>query len=419
MLVHWIWLATRPDISDREKCAVLSCFSDAEDVFYAQKEDFSQVEDITEKTVNALMDKDLSKANAILRDCTDKHIHICTYQDAAYPGRLKNIIDPPLVLYYKGRLPDFDANPVIGIVGTRKCTAYGIHTARRMGAQIARCGGIIVSGIARGIDASGMSGALSAGGFVVGVLGCGADVVYPYDNKALFADTEANGCLLSEFPPRTPPYGWNFPKRNRIISGLSNGVLIVEAPKISGALITAEQAAEQGKDVFVVPGNVDMPSCEGGNALLREGATPVTNGWDVISEYQHLYPEAVRPEGRENVRDFIVADGIAVSYAEEKPMQKVAQKPITPDKNRDSDRKKEKKPIDNRGNQPYSDIRDIPENLTEQEKSIVLLLQDKECLVDDIIAKSNLGAAAVLASLTVLEIKGVVKRIPGKRVALK
>ena len=419
MLVHWIWLATRPDLSDREKCRVLSCFSDAEDVFYAQKEDFSRVEDITEKTVNALMDKDLSQATAILRDCTDKHIHICTYHDAAYPGKLKNITDPPLVLYYKGRLPDFDANPVIGIVGTRKCTAYGIHTARRMGTQIARCGGMIVSGIARGIDASAMSGALSAGGFAVGVLGCGADVVYPYDNKALFADTEANGCLLTEFPPRTPPYGWNFPKRNRIISGLSNGVLIVEAPKISGALITAEQAAEQGRDVFVVPGNVDMPSCEGSNALLREGATPVTNGWDVLCEYQHLYPEVVRPDNGGSVRDLQTDDVMAAAITEEKPVQKVAQKPLSPGKTSDSDGKKEKKPIDNRSNQPYSDIRDIPGNLTEQEMCIVRLIQDGESLVDDIIAKSNLGAAAVLATLTILEIKGVVKRVPGKRVTLR
>ncbi len=419
MLVHWIWLATRQDIPDRDKVRILSCFQDAEDVFYATQEDFSRVEDITEKTGKALMDKDLSNATAILQDCTNKHIHICTYHDAAYPGKLKNIIDPPLVLYYKGRLPDFDGKAVIGMVGTRKCTAYGIHTARRMGTQIARCGGVIVSGIAKGIDASAMSGALSAGGFVVGVLGCGADIVYPYENKALFADTEANGCLLSEFPPRTPPYGWNFPKRNRIISGLSNGVLIVEAPKSSGALITAEQAAEQGRDVFVVPGNVDMPSCEGSNALLRQGAIPVTNGWDVLTEYRYLYPETVHPDLSAVVCEGYTDDVMAAAVAEEKPMQKVAQKPFIPGKTPNPDRKKEKKPIDNRGKQPYSDIRDIPENLTEQEKSIALLLQDGECLVDDIIAKSNLGASAVLATLTILEIKGVVRRVPGKRVVLR
>lgn len=419
MLVHWIWLATRSGVTDREKCRVLSCFQDAEDVFYARTEDFAVVEEISEKTVKAMMDKNLSKAHAILRDCTDKNIHICTFHDAAYPGKLKNIIDPPLVLYYKGTLPDFDGNPVIGIVGTRKCTPYGIHVARRMGTQIARCGGMVVSGIARGIDAAAMSGALSAGGFVVGVLGSGADIIYPADNKALFADTQARGCLLTEFPPRTPPYGWNFPKRNRIISGLSNGVLVVEAPKSSGALITVEQAAQQGRDVFVVPGNVDMPSCEGSNALLREGATPVTKGWDVIGEYQHLYPHAVRPHAV-GIGPAGFADAVmAAAVAEEKPMLKVAQKQTSPSKATKSDRKKEKKPIDNGKKPPYSDIRNIPEGLSQEEQAIVLLLQKGECLVDDVIAQSGLGAAKVLSALTVLEIKGVVKRVPGKRVALK
>ena len=417
MLLHWIWLAARPGINDRMKAAVLHHFRDPEDAYFADPEAYAMVEGMTDDVAAALKDKDLSEAKKILETCQRKEIGILTYQDAMYPNRLKNIIDPPLVLYYKGRLPDFDANPVIGIVGTRKCTAYGIQVARRMGTQIARCGGMIVSGIAKGIDASAMSGALSAGGFVVGVLGCGADIVYPHDNKALFADTEVNGCLLTEFPPRTPPFGWNFPKRNRMISGLANGVLIVEAPQISGALITAEQAAEQGRDVFVVPGNVDMPSCEGSNALLRQGATPVTNGWDVLCEYQHLYPDVVRPDAAANVRQLHADDVMAA--AEEKTMHKVAQKPYSPGKTPNSDSKKEKKPIDNGEKLPYSDIRDIPENLTEQEMCIVRLLRDGESLVDDVIANSNLGAAAVLATLTILEIKGIVKRVPGKRVVLR
>ncbi len=419
MLLHWIWLATRPDISDREKVQILSHFRDAEDVFFADSSAYRQIEGLSIRASEVLQDKNLSEAGRILKDCTEKNIHICTYCDAAYPGRLKNIADPPLVLYYKGRLPDFDGRPVIGVVGTRQCTAYGIHVARKMGGQIARCGGIVVSGAAKGIDAAAMSGALSADGFAVGVLGNGADIVYPRENRGLFEDTQRYGCLLSEFPPQTPPYRWNFPKRNRIISGLSNGVLIVEAPKGSGALITAREAADQGRDVFVVPGNIDMPTCEGSNALLREGAISVSRGWDAVSEYSHLYPDAIRPDYAVIPKPGFTDDVMASAKGENTPPAKVAQKGAVPAKSSHSDRKKEKKPIDNGEKPPYSDIHDALAGLNPQQQTIAKLLLEGEQLVDDVIARSGLAAPAVLAALTVMEIKGIVRRLPGKRVALK
>lgn len=415
MLIHWIWLATRPDMLDREKLQVLSHFRDAEDVFFADGESYRTVEDLSQKAYAALCDKNLATARAILQNCEDLNIRILCFHDAAYPARLKNIADPPLVLYYKGRLPDMDSAPVIAAVGTRKCTPYGIHVARKMGAQMVRCGAILVSGIAEGIDAAAMSGALSAGGMVVGVLGNGADVVYPAVNRSLFADTERYGCLISEFPPRTPPYKWNFPKRNRIISGLANGVVVIEAPKGSGSLITARQAADQGRDVFVVPGNVDMPTCVGSNALMREGATPVSRGWDVVGEYRHLYPEKVRPD----FANITPAGFDGEVMAEEREHLKVAQTTRVPEKTHPSDRKKGKKPIDNGAKQPYSDIRDALEGLNDTEKTIAKLLLKEDRLVDDVIAESGLSAATVLASLTLMEIKGIVKRMPGKRVALK
>lgn len=415
MLIHWIWLATRPDMQDWEKLQVLSHFRDAEDVFFADGESYRIVEELSQKAYAALCDKSLATAKAILQDCEDMNIRILCYGDAAYPARLKNIADPPLVLYYKGRLPDMDSAPVISAVGTRKCTPYGIHVARKLGGQMVRCGAILVSGIAEGIDAAAMSGALSAGGTVVAVLGNGADVVYPAVNRSLYADTERYGCLITEFPPRTPPYKWNFPKRNRIISGLSNGVVVIEAPNGSGSLITARRAAEQGRDVFVVPGNVDMPTCMGSNALMREGAIPVSRGWDVVGEYKHLYPEKVRPDFAN-----ITPAGFDLEVMADEPEQlKVAQTPRVPAKTRSSDRKKEKKPIDNGAEQPYSDIRDPLKGLNDTEKAIVNLLLQGERLVDDVIAESGLSTAAVLASLTVMEIKGIVKRMPGKRVALK
>ena len=415
MLIHWIWLATRPEMQDREKVQALAHFRDAEDIFYADAESYRMIEGLTEKAYTALCDKDLRTANAILADCEDLGIRIMCYRDAGYPARLKNIADPPVVLYYKGRFPDMDSAPVIAAVGTRKCTPYGIHVARKMGGQMARCGTILVSGIAEGIDAAAMSGALSAGGTVVGVLGNGADVVYPAVNRSLFVDTERYGCLISEFPPRTPPYKWNFPKRNRVMSGLANGVVVIEAPKGSGALITARDAADQGRDVFVVPGNVDMPTCVGSNALLRDGAIPVSCGWDVVSEYRNLYPDRVRPDSGK-----ITPAGFAGEVmVEENPPLKVAQTARTPEKMGRSDGKKEKKPIDNGGKPPYSDIRDALEGLNDTERAIAELLLQGDRLVDDVIAESGLSTPAVLSALTVMEIRGVVKRMPGKRVALK
>lgn len=415
MLIHWIWLATRPEMQDREKVQALAHFRDAEDIFYADAESYRMIEGLTEKAYTALCDKDLRTANAILADCENLGIRIMCYQDAGYPARLKNIADPPVVLYYKGRFPDMDSAPVIAAVGTRKCTPYGIHVARKMGGQMARCGAILVSGIAEGIDAAAMSGALSVGGTVVGVLGNGADVVYPAVNRSLFADTERYGCLISEFPPRTPPYKWNFPKRNRVMSGLANGVVVIEAPKGSGALITARDAADQGRDVFVVPGNVDMPTCVGSNALLRDGAIPVGCGWDVVSEYRSLYPDRVRPDSGK-----ITPAGFAGEVmVEENPPLKVAQTARTPEKMGCSDGKKEKKPIDNGGKPPYSDIRDALEGLNDTERAIAQLLLQGDRLVDDVIAESGLSTPVVLSALTVMEIRGVVKRMPGKRVALK
>ena len=409
MLIHWIWLATRPDISDRQKLAVLDAFGDPEEIFYGDKARISNVAGMTQAAMEALMDKNLTQAQEILDDCVEKNIHICTFHDAAYPVRLKNIADPPVVLYYKGNLTGLDNSPVIGVVGTRKASVYGLTTAKKMGYQIAKCSGILVSGLAEGNDGSAMAGALTAGGKVIGVLGCGVDVVYPAMHRSLYRDTEKNGCLISEFPPKTPPYKWNFPKRNRIISGLSNGVLVVEAPHGSGSLITAKQAADQGRDVFVVPGNIDVPTFHGSNALLRDGAIAVSSGWDVVSEYAALYPDKIREEGQEN---------LFLSTAE-KPLPKVAQKPETPVRKSLFDRKKEKKPVDNPEKKTYSVQQDILASLSQEERDLLKPLQQGEVLVDDLIAASGMSTGDVLGMLTMLQIRGVVELLPGKRVALK
>ena len=403
MLLHWLWLATR-NMTDNCKARLLEHFHDPEQIYFAEEDSFGELEFLTEKGAESLKDKSLEESRQILSDCTDLEIQILTLADSKYPNKLKNISDPPVVLYYRGKLPDFDGNAVIGVVGTRSASAYGLKCAKQMGYQIARCGGILVSGMAKGIDRAAMEGALMAGGPVVGILGCGVDVIYPAANKGLFHDTVRFGCLLSEFPPKTPPYHYNFPRRNRNISGLSDGVLVVEAPARSGALITARQAMDQGRDVFVVPGNIDVASAQGSNALLRDGAMPAGCGWDVVGEYEGRYPGKVKDAGQGKV-NFSSEAGELAQVAQKN--QKTGAKPV---------KKKQlpKKVIDNPENEPYIDLTKILPSLSETERVIVSQLAGGGKLADDIIADSGISTPVVLSCLTILEVRGIVRRLPGR-----
>lgn len=403
MLIHWIWYSMRSGLNDREKLALLERFHDPEEIFDASAADYFRA-GVDKEAAASLQDKSLQEAERVLAECDENAIGVLTFEDAQYPSRLKYIADPPMVLYYKGTLPDFDSTAIIGVVGTRKASLYGLKAAQRMGFQISRCGGIVVSGMAAGVDGVATKGALTAGGRAVGILGCGVDMVYPLSNKQLFGEMERFGCLISEFLPGTPPYRWNFPRRNRLISGLSNGVLVVEAPEKSGALITARQALEQGRDVFVVPGNIDVASCAGSNALLREGAVAVSHGWDVLSEYTHLY-----------------SDKLALREEKDLPLQvenevpKVAQRPVLPTRKPE----KKKKPIDNGEKVAYSDKNDKLSGLSPEEQKLISGLRDGARLVDDVIAEAGIPAGLAKAKLTMLEIRGIVTTLPGGRIALK
>ncbi len=205
-------------------------------------------------------------------------------EDSDYPDRLKNIYDPPLCLYIKGRLPD-ETKPVIAVVGTRKCTEYGLRTARYFGKAFTESGFRVISGMALGIDSCVQREVLANGGETFAVLGSGADVPYPYRNKDLYARLINRGGIISEIPPAGQPEAVNFPRRNRIISALSDGVLVIEAYYRSGSLITANYGLEQGKEVFAVPGRIDDPSSAGCLDIIRSGATPVTGINDILCAF--------------------------------------------------------------------------------------------------------------------------------------
>lgn len=399
MLIYWIWFAELPRISLRQKHQLLQHFSDPEEIYHSEERVFAE---FSQKIRDALDNKSLTRAEAILRDCADKGISVMTLGDSVYPVRLKNIFDPPLVLYYKGNLPDWEEQPVIGVVGTRKATSYGMQVGMELGYQIAAGGGLLVSGGAEGVDTMALQGAVRVGKPAVAVLGGGVDVVYPASNRQLFEKISQNGCLISEYPPKTKALGWHFPIRNRIISGLSNGVLIVEAPKPSGALITAERAAEQGRDVFVVPGNIGVETCRGSNELLQQGAIPVLCGWDILKEYDALYPGKLQQKPAQN-------------RAFEAAALRVAEEPVYPRQLENKKKPLQKKDIDNRENSTYS----VCQDLTPEEQTVVKLLTRQPQLVDDVLSQSGMSAGTTLSILTKLTLKGVAKNHPGRRISLK
>ncbi len=406
MLLHWIWFAELKDISLLHKHRLLERFGDPEELHRMSEEALINA-GLPEKERNALLDKDLWKAEQIVERCTKREISVLPVLDSAYPKRLRNSPDAPILLYYRGVLPDWEARPFIGVVGTREASAYGLQVAHQLGSQIASCGGFVVSGGAAGADTSAMQGAMSAGCPVVGVLGCGVDVVYPYSNRKLFEAVVKEGCLISEYPPGSEAKPWHFPARNRIISGVSNGVLVVEAPKKSGALITARYALEQGRDVFVVPGNINSSTCEGSNALLQEGATPVLSGWDVVSGYEFLYPGKLQKN-------------LTVSlYTEEETPAKVAQNPARLENSSNKTAESGKIPIDNGGKSPYIELVKNRPALNEEEQAVLAYLSQEPQQAAQLMAALDMPSGKVLSILTMLTVKGYAQKHPGGSFSIK
>lgn len=409
-LRDWIWLSSRKGLTLRGQRLVLSYFGSPEEAFLADRATIQEIPGLSDREREALMQKDTAGAEAILSDCSDKGIRIVTCQGEAYPQRLLAIDTPPVVLYYKGQLLSFDQLPVITVVGSRSASAYGLSVARYMGRQLAACGGVVLSGAARGIDSQALEGALEEGGTVAAVVGNGLDIVYPKSSESVYQAVCQYGCLISEYPPGTPPAARNFPQRNRIMSGLALGVLVVEAPKQSGSLITAGLALEQGRDVFAVPGNIGLKSCEGSNELLRDGAMLVTNGWDVLQDY------AVRFPGQLAKKSKAVAKPAQQTklHSESQRDDNVEKKPEESLTDKAESHANTENRIDKDVNRNYSDQQEKAAALSASEKTIVSALAQGRVHVDELTEKTGLPVARVLAALTLLEVKGFVIQEPGK-----
>ncbi len=397
MLKYWMWLSCLTSLRPKAKNLALEHFDSIDELFFADEGNLKQIEGLTPRDVELLSNKNMAYAMKSLEICAENNVEIMAITDSRYPSRLRNMYDPPVVLFIMGNLPDMDDEAAIGVVGTRKATPYGIKMATNLGYEITRGGGLIVSGLAEGIDSAAAVGALRASGRCVGVLGTGINEVYPRFNGRLFEDVKKLGAIISEYPPNSPYSPSNFPMRNRIISGLSVGVLVIEAPMKSGALITAERATEQGRDVFVLPGNVDAPSCAGSNSLLRDFAKPVMSGEDVLCEYEGLFPH--------RIKSFRQKTMVEVSqYREEIDEVKNKKSSVKTTSNQENS----KKEIDNGKDVEYIDIKKLLEDLNERQLEIVTILSNGEKYADEIIEITGISASDVMSELTMLEILGII-----------
>jgi DNA processing protein len=323
----------------------------------ARGADLRSVEGIGSEMVEKLVSwRETTDADKERKWAAELGLQIITQADAVYPGSLREIYDPPLALYVKGKIPETWPRGV-AVVGSRETSHYGLETAKKLGYQLAYAGVPVISGLARGIDTAAHLGALAAKGTTWAVLGCGLDKMYPPENDALAAKiVESGGCLVSELALGTAPDKRTFPMRNRIVSGLSFGTLVVEAGRQSGALITARQALDQGRQVFAVPGRIDNPLAQGCHQLIKDGAKLVEGVEDILAELEFLIP-----------RDS-----------------------LTPAP------------------------RPLPSNLSGDEEKVYAAIELDETPIDSITQATGLPSGTVSSTLLRLEMRKLVRQLPGK-----
>lgn len=392
-LKYFLWLTNCKGLQPGDPGRLLAHFGTPEAVYFAEREEYDLL-GLPQGKKRALEDKSLAGVERILADCDRLGIHIMTIQDADYPERLAQICDPPCVLYWRGKPLGVDERLSVGVVGTRKCTPYGEALAGKLGLELAREGVGVVSGIAEGIDAAGLKGALQGGGTVVSVLGGGLDVIYPKKHRWLYEDVAVAGTLISEYPPGVETARQHFPVRNRIISGLSMGVVVVEAGEPSGALITAHTALEQNREVFAFPGPVGAPASLGCNRLIQQGeAKLVLSAKDVLEEFAPLFSG----RNQEPLEEETVLERLEAAPPSEIPKEKT------------------QKRVDTAPSRVYISLSDDPEAFTDDERDILLAIQRRSLTPDDISEQTQIPARRVLSALTMLQLRGLVEEKPGKR----
>lgn len=388
-LIYSIWLSAKTGIKPINKLRLYEKYQSFKAIYECTEIEYKSIPGIRPSEISALVNKDLDKARKISDYCLKNGLLVLGFDSPAYPQRLKNIYDPPLVLFVKGSLPDIDSLPVISVIGTRNADEYGLKISSDIAYEISLCGGIVVSGLTTGADASAAEGALASGMPVIGVLGTSHDKC----SSALAKKVASAGALISEYPPGTEANKSFFRARNRIAAGLSLGVVVTQAPEKSGTKLFASEAAEQGKDVFVVPGNVDSENSTGIYQLMRDGAMPVISGKDVVREYLSAYPDLINPFAADNAEKPDVIKNAKASVAS-RSLQNAGKNKVPGRIVRAQAAAAEDKLI----------------GLTDKQRSAVGCLSDSPKFVEEIMYITEIPVNELLSMLTLLEIKGIVKR---------
>ncbi|MBR2019569.1 MAG: DNA-processing protein DprA [Clostridia bacterium] len=436
--LFWIWLSEALGAANRDFKTLIDLYEGPYELFHVEEEELDRVQNISERTRSALANKSLQRATEVMDCCERFGIGILSYSDPQYPPALRSIKTPPVLLYYRGTVPDFGSSLSIAMVGTRRMSAYGLQSAYKISYELAAAGAVVVSGMAAGIDGVCAAASLAAEGGTVAVLGCGLDVVYPKHHKKLMEEISKRGLILSEYPPGTRPNSYHFPIRNRLISGLSQGTVVVEAGLGSGSLITAREAILQGRDVFALPANVGSEGAEGTNGLLRDGARLVLGAQDILKPYQYVFAKVLKPERlaqaqTRSAADFHYLERMGVieltSKSKEPPSPVRAAEPENLPKKRVASRKKT---LDNRAEEEAA-VKPSPQeavakaqcpmhaptpdetlsSLSAVQLEVLRAIPDDRAISADALCGLGHPHGDVIAALTMLEILGLVQKLPG------
>ncbi len=399
---YWIWLQKVLGYGSPAVSRVIASYGTAKQFYLADDSEKIAKCGLNKTQISKLHTVSRKEVFKVLQDCAKCGINIITPEDEAYPERLLNIVDPPAVLYVKGTRFDFNGIPAVAIVGSRKISDYGAKCAYVIADTLASCGFCVVSGGALGGDSCAHMGAINANGYTIGVLGGGIESDYLKANKDLRDEIARNGCLVSECPPFEGVCRGTFPRRNRIMSGLSNGVVVIEGDLKSGTMNTAKHALEQGRDVFAMPGCPSLKRYEGTNQLINDGAKMLLSTNVVINEYLHLYPDKIHePEKKTTVVDMVnnLKDVSLLQIRSEESETDIEEPEI--------EKRQTAKPDKGMLSDGAVRVLEVFENMSDTFTS------------DDAVDKLSLSSGEVIGCVTELEICGFIEAVPGGRYRLK
>ena len=422
-IVYWIWLSLSVTPGSETFRKLIEKFLTPKAIYEADCNDIAKCIGSSSRDFESLCNKDIERAERIFEFCDKKNVGILTYSDERFPISLYEIKNPPVLLYYRGVLPDFNKICMISMVGTRRLTDYGRRNAFAIGRDLALTGAVVVSGMAVGIDGVSHAGAISAGGINIAFLGSGIDVCYPDSHKTLAREIVKNGCVMTEYSPGTRPSGNNFPVRNRLIAAISCATVVIEGRERSGALITARSAKKYGKTVYALPGNVDNKTSEVTNLLIKNGAKLITSSDDIIRDLEFVYTGIINPfklEAKLGVRmnDVLAELGIACVTQSDDIFSTF---PKRKKKNEDNDEKSEKNERNVAEQSTESMTEYSPDELGFDKDTLNIyrrIPSGEECAIESLVGEGY-SLPKVMKALLKLEMGHFVVMLPGEMVRRK